>query len=106
MKSKWLGMAGFVAIAVAGTVSAQQGDNYSSPMPAANELVTPSGTGNETGGYFFTRNAAEGQSVVAEIYSPSSPNEACPSCREYYAATPSPAPAARATAPATLAQRP
>ena len=105
MKSKLIGVVGFVAIAIAGTVSAQQGDNYSSPIAGANELVTPSGTGNETGGYFFTRNAPQGQSVLAEIYSPSSPNEACPSCREYYASQPS-APAAAAPAPASLAQRP
>ena len=102
MKKKCIGM--IVALAaLAG--SAYAGDNnYSERASAGNELVTPSGTGNETGGYFFSRNAKEGQTVTAALYDPSSPNEACPSCREYYAATPAMSPAAMAPAPATIAE--
>ena len=102
MKTKCIGM--IVAIAaLAG--SAYAGDNnYSEPVAARDEVVTPSGTGNETGGYFFARSAKEGQTMNAALYDPSSPNEACPACREYYAATPAKSPAAAAPAPATIAE--
>lgn len=101
MKTTCIGIMAVMAMA-AGAAYAQ--NNYSEQAMARGEVATPSGTGNETGGFFFARSAQDGQSVVAAIYDPSSPNESCPSCREYYASTPAAPQVAKKTAPATIAE--
>lgn len=95
-------MAIMATMAMAAGAAYAQDNNYSESVLMRGEVATPSGTGNETGGFFFARSAQHGQSVMAAIYDPSSPNESCPSCREYYASTPA-TPTAAQAAPATIA---
>jgi hypothetical protein len=52
-----------------------QDNNYSERPLGCVEVVTPRGTGNETGGYFQGRNAREGIPVIPSLNDPSSASD-------------------------------
>jgi hypothetical protein len=52
-----------------------QDGNYSHRPLGCVEIVTPSGTGNELGGYFQARNAPSGIAVMPSLNDPRSANE-------------------------------
>lgn len=65
-----------------------QDPNYSEPPLGCVEVVTPSGGGNETGGYFQARDAPAGIAVMPDLNDPSSSNETYVRGGEYQATTP------------------
>ena len=52
-----------------------QDNTYSDRPLGCVETATPSGTGNELGGYFLARNAKEGIPVIPSLNDPSSASE-------------------------------
>ena len=65
-------------IAVTGQAAARQhpqDNNYSERPLGCVEVVTPRGTGNETGGYFQARFAKEGIPVIPSLNDPSSASD-------------------------------
>jgi hypothetical protein len=80
-------------VKVTGTVPESphpQDGNYSDRPLGCVEIVTPSGTGNELGGYFFARFAPSSVSVMPSLNDPSSANDTRPDLtgREYQAIEP------------------
>lgn len=65
-----------------------QDGNYSQPPLGCVEVVTPSGGGNELGGYFQARDAPAGIAVMPDLNDPSSSNETYARGGEYQATTP------------------
>jgi hypothetical protein len=81
-------------IAVTGEAAARphpQDGNYSERPLGCVEVVTPRGTGNETGGHFQARNAREGIPVIPSLNNPSSANEQWRRGPTYYQSPATPA---------------
>jgi hypothetical protein len=65
-----------------------QDGNYSERPLGCVEIVTPSGTGNELGGYFQARFAPSGIPVMPSLNDPASANETYRRGKEYQAIPP------------------
>src|SRR3954463_15041790 len=66
-----------------------QDNTYSERPLGCVEIVTPSGTGNELGGFFLARNAPAGVAVMPSLNDPRSANEQYRrTIDEYQASTP------------------
>ena len=65
-----------------------QDGNYSEPPLGCVEVVTPSGAGNEMGGYFQARDAPAGIAVMPDVNDPTSSRETYVRDGDYQATTP------------------
>ena len=65
-----------------------QDGNYSEAPLGCVEVETPSGAGNEMGGYFLARDAPAGIAVMPDLNDPSSSNETYARGGEYQATIP------------------